>query len=66
MWFAGVSRNSFDVGTMLERMLSHHVHHVIMADTDADSSIGAARNASAHVLLGEMMNDLAAADHLRR
>jgi hypothetical protein len=66
MWFAGVSHNSFDVGTMLERMLSHQVHHAIMADTDANPSIGHARNESAHILLAEMMNDLAAADHLRR
>lgn len=47
-------------------MLSHKVHHVIMSDTDANPSIGASRNASAHVLLAEVMNDLAAADHLRR
>lgn len=66
MWFAGVSGGTYDVGTMLERMLTHRVHQVIMADTDANPGIGHARNETAHIMLAEMMNDLAAADHLRR
>jgi hypothetical protein len=47
----------WDVGYMLEHLISHPIHHAIMHDMDA--KFGAANNASFHVVLTQIMTDLA-------
>jgi hypothetical protein len=51
---------------MLERMITHPIHHTIMVDADAEPTVGPQRNAMAHILLTEMMHDLAVAHHLAK
>ncbi|GAC1544676.1 MAG: hypothetical protein NVS2B17_26090 [Candidatus Velthaea sp.] len=49
----------FDVGYMLEHVVTHPIHHTIMRDLDA--KFGARENAHFHVVLAQMMNDVAQA-----
>jgi len=53
------TRGGWDVGYMLERLITHPIHHVIMHDIDA--KFGAKKNGSFHMVLAQMMDDLAVA-----
>jgi hypothetical protein len=58
MYGAGVSGSGkWDVGYMLEHMISHTAHHAIMHDIDA--KFGKSKNANFHIVLTQMMADLA-------
>jgi hypothetical protein len=58
LYAAGTSGSGkWDVGYMLEHLISHPIHHAIMRDLDA--KFGAANNASFHVVLTQIMMDLA-------
>ena len=50
---------SWDVGYMLEHLITHRIHHAIMHDIDA--KFGARRNEVFHIVLSQMMDDLAIA-----
>lgn len=50
----------FDVGYMLEHMLSRPMHIALMHEADASPAIGPAANADFHVILTSAMHDLAA------
>ncbi len=52
----------WDVGYMLEGLISHPIHHVVMQDIDAKFT--PATNASFHVILTTAMQDLKAAYNL--
>ncbi|GAC1307594.1 MAG: hypothetical protein NVS2B3_02480 [Vulcanimicrobiaceae bacterium] len=52
-------KGTWDVGYMLEHLITHPIHHVIMHDIDA--KFGAANNGSFHMVLTQMMDDLAMA-----
>jgi len=58
LYAAGTSGSGkWDVGYMLEHLISHPIHHAIMQDMDA--KFGAANNASFHEVLTQIMMDLA-------
>ncbi len=60
LYAAGTSGSGkWDVGYMLEHLISHPIHHAIMRDLDA--KFGAANNASFHEVLTQIMMDLAGA-----
>ncbi len=60
LYGAGITpTGKWDVGYMLEHMISHPIHHAIMHDMDAE--FGAARNGRFHIVLEQMMDDLAVA-----
>ncbi len=50
---------NWDVGYMLEHLITHPIHHVIMHDIDA--KFGAKKNEVFHIVLSQMMDDLAIA-----
>jgi len=50
---------NWDVGYMLEHLITHPIHHVIMHDIDA--KFGAQKNEVFHIVLSQMMDDLAVA-----
>jgi hypothetical protein len=56
---AGTMANGrFDVGYMLEHLISRNIHVAVMHQLDADPEVGAARNADFHVILTSLMDDL--------
>lgn len=50
--------NRFDVGYMLEHLLSRPIHVTLMNEVNADPSYGPAKNASFHSILAAAMQDL--------
>ncbi|GAC1491551.1 MAG: hypothetical protein NVS1B2_03160 [Vulcanimicrobiaceae bacterium] len=60
LYAAGLTQTGvWDVGYMLERLISHPIHHTIMKDIDA--KFGASKNGNFHMVLAQMMHDLAIA-----
>jgi hypothetical protein len=60
LYRAGVTQDGrWDVGYMLEHLITHPIHHVIMNDIDA--KFGKDNNAVFHIALDQMMHDLAMA-----
>ncbi|GAC1523850.1 MAG: hypothetical protein NVS2B3_19410 [Vulcanimicrobiaceae bacterium] len=60
LYGAGMTdRGTWDVGYMLEHLITHPIHHVIMADIDA--KFGSPTNGTFHMVLAQMMHDLAIA-----
>lgn len=60
LYRAGITANgTWDVGYMVERLISHPLHHVLMHDIDA--KFGPEKNAQFHIMLAQMMDDLAVA-----
>ncbi len=58
LYAAGTSGSGkWDVGYMLEHLISHPIHHAIMHDMDA--KFGMANNASFHIVLTQIVMDLA-------
>jgi hypothetical protein len=58
LYAAGLTPSGhWDVGYMLERAMSHSIHHVIMVDID--KKFGATNNGHFHVVLAQIMDDLA-------
>jgi hypothetical protein len=56
---AGTMANGrFDVGYMLEHLISRKIHVAIMHELDADPLVGHERNASFHIMLNSLMMDL--------
>jgi hypothetical protein len=56
---AGTMANGrYDVGYMLEHLVSRKIHVIIMQQLDADPAVGTARNADFHVILTSLMGDL--------
>jgi hypothetical protein len=59
LYQAGVMPDSrFDVGYMLEHLLSRPIHVTLMNEVNADPAFGPAKNASFHVILTAAMQDL--------
>jgi hypothetical protein len=57
LYRAGVTPDDrWDVGYMLEHLITHPIHHVIMNDIDA--KFGKDDNAVFHIALDQMMHDL--------
>jgi hypothetical protein len=57
LYRAGVTPDDrWDVGYMLEHLITHPIHHVIMNDIDA--KFGKDNNAVFHMALDQMMHDL--------
>lgn len=54
------SGGTWDVGYMLEHLITHPIHHVIMHDIDA--KFGSEHNGSFHIVLAQMMHDVSIAD----
>lgn len=50
--------NRFDVGYMLEHLLSRPIHVTLMNQVNADPAFGPAKNTSFHVILTAAMQDL--------
>jgi len=50
--------NRFDVGYMLEHLLSRPIHVTLMNEVNANPAFGSAKNASFHVILTAAMQDL--------
>jgi hypothetical protein len=50
--------NRFDIGYMLEHLLSRPMHVTLMNEVNADPAFGPAKNASFHVILTAAMQDL--------
>jgi hypothetical protein len=48
----------FDVGYMLEHLLSRPIHVTLMNDVNADPAFGSAKNATFHIILTAAMQDL--------
>jgi hypothetical protein len=48
----------YDVGYMLEHLISRNIHVAIMHELDADPAVGPARNADFHIILTSLMGDL--------
>jgi hypothetical protein len=62
LYQAGVMPDGrFDVGYMLEHLLSRPIHVTLMNEVNADPAFGPAKNASFHQLLTAAMQDLHAA-----
>jgi hypothetical protein len=60
LYGAGITTTGrWDVGYMLEHLISHPLHHAVMHDIDA--KFGAYDNARFHIVLAQMMDDLAMA-----
>lgn len=60
MYGAGVTKSGvWDVGYMVEHLITHPIHHAIMHDIDA--KFGSKKNGEFHVVLAQMMDDLAIA-----
>ncbi len=56
---AGTMGNGrFDVGYMLEHLVSRKIHIAIMHQLNADSNVGHQRNADFHIMLTALMMDL--------
>jgi hypothetical protein len=56
---AGTMRNGhFDVGYMLEHLISRNIHVAIMHELDADPIVGHQNNADFHTMLTALMMDL--------
>jgi hypothetical protein len=53
-----MSDGRFDVGYMLEHLVSRKIHVAIMHQLNADPSVGHARNADFHAILTALMMDL--------
>ncbi len=57
--YAGTMPNGrFDVGYMIEHLVSRPIHVAIMHDMNADPQIGPQRNADFHVILTAVIDDL--------
>jgi hypothetical protein len=57
LYGAGTSGSGkWDVGFMLEHMITHPIHHAVMGDIDA--KFGAAKNERFHIALTRLMTDL--------
>jgi hypothetical protein len=61
LWEAGQSGEGFNVEVMLDRLVSHPIHLQVMKDIDA--KYGLSSDADYHVLLAQMMTDLASVYH---
>lgn len=60
LYKAGVTTSGgWDVGYMLEHLITHPIHHVIMGDID--KKFGSEDNGRFHIVLAQMMDDLAIA-----
>ncbi|GAC1551704.1 MAG: hypothetical protein NVS3B16_26450 [Vulcanimicrobiaceae bacterium] len=60
LYEAGLTdKGVWDVGYMLEHLISHPIHHEIMQDMDA--KFGSENNGRFHMVLAQMMDDLAMA-----
>ncbi len=58
LYRAGVTpKGTWDVGYMLEHLITHPIHHVVMGDIDA--KFGSQANGEFHMVLSQMMDDLA-------
>jgi hypothetical protein len=58
---AGTMNNGrFDVGYMIEHLVSRPIHVTIMQQLDADPEVGPQRNADFHVILTSVIQDLRA------
>lgn len=53
-----MSNGRFDVGYMLEHLISRDIHVTIMQQLNADPDVGPKRNADFHVILTSVMQDL--------
>jgi hypothetical protein len=53
-----MSDGRFDVGYMLEHLVSRDIHVAIMHQLDVDPNVGYRRNADFHVMLTALMMDL--------
>lgn len=59
LYAAGTMPNGhWDVGYMIENLISHPIHHAIMMDIDNDPAYGPSVNADFHVILTAAMADL--------
>jgi hypothetical protein len=57
LYAAGVTTTGkWDVGYMIERLVTHPVHHVVMHDIDA--KFGPKNNATMHIVLDELMHEV--------
>jgi hypothetical protein len=54
------SSGRFDVGYMLEHLVSRQIHVAVMQQLDADPDVGPQRNADFHVILTAVIKDLRA------
>ena len=62
LYAAGVMPDGrFDVGYMLEKLLSRTMHKTLMDEVNGDPKIGPSNNAEFHVILTRVMRDLEAA-----
>ncbi len=56
---AGTMANGrYDVGFMLEHLISRKIHVVIMQQLNTDPAVGSVRNADFHAILASLMGDL--------
>jgi hypothetical protein len=55
-----MSDGRFDVGYMLEHLISRQIHVTIMQQLNADPDVGPQRNADFHVILTSVIQDLRA------
>jgi hypothetical protein len=53
-----MSNGRFDVGYMLEHLISRKIHVAIMHQLNADPNVGHQRNANFHIMLTALMMDL--------
>jgi hypothetical protein len=53
-----MSDGRYDVGYMLEHLVSRKIHIAIMHQLDADPAVGPQRNADFHIMLTALMMDL--------
>lgn len=59
LYNAGVMPNGrYDVGYMLEHLLSRPMHVTLMHEANASASVGPKKNAEFHIILSAAMNDL--------
>jgi len=53
-----MSNGRFDIGYMLEHLISRQIHVDIMQQLDADPDVGPTRNADFHIILTAIIQDL--------
>jgi hypothetical protein len=56
----------FDIGYMIEHLLSRPAHIALMHEADESPAVGPAANASFHVILTAAMDDVKSLYHLAR
>jgi hypothetical protein len=50
---------TFDIGYLLEKLVSHPIHHAVMRQLDADPRIGHLRDEQWHIILTRFLGDVA-------